>query len=62
MNKHDKEVHKYQVRTILAEGSDDLSDYEADFIMATKMTLDHGHTITDKQEAFIERLYERITR
>ncbi len=61
MNKQPAEVHKYWIQTIIAEGSDELNAWEADFVMATKMTLDTGQRISDKQEAVIEKIYERIT-
>ena len=62
MNKYETEVHKYWIKTILSEGSDDLTEWEADFVMATRMTLQNGQPISDKQEAVIEKLYEKITR
>lgn len=63
MNKHDIEVHKYWLKTIESEYSDSLNDWEADFVVSMRMKLNHMQAkLTDKEEAALERLYEKATR
>ena len=63
MNKQPTEVHKYWLQTIESEYSDDLNEWEANFVVSMRMKLGHMKApLSDKEEAALERLYEKATR
>lgn len=63
MNKQPLEIHQYWLRTIESEYSDDLNEWEANFVVSMRTKLNHMKTsLTDKEEAALERLYEKATR
>lgn len=61
MNKNETTVHKYWLTTILTEAHT-LNDWQRDFLGNIRFHLDNGRPITDKQEASLEQLYEKVTR
>ena len=61
MNKQTTDIHKYWVETILTEASDDLTDWEKNFIGDMKIRLDNSWALTDYQEAKLEQIYTAKT-
>lgn len=52
---------KLWVQTILDEASDELNDWESNFIIDIQNRLERGYTLTETQEEKLEQIYAEKT-
>lgn len=58
----DPEILKTWHQTILDEASDDLTDWESNFIESIGNSLSRGWTLSERQEQILERIYAEKTK
>lgn len=56
------EVYKHWVNTIIDEASDDLTEWESDFVDSISHRLELGNNLTEPQAVKLESIYSNKTK